>query len=232
MKKITGRDRIPARQLYGQAIEFAPTHKLFLHTNHRPRIRSADEGTWRRILLVPFDVTIPKGEQDPHLLETLRTELPGILAWAVRGCLQWQKRGGTEGLAPPERVQLATRSYREEEDVMAPFLAEMCVLAAGERIAKGELFKTYEKWAEDNRENPVGSRTFNARIQELPGVAGKKSGRVRRWEGIRLRDARDATDANSDNSVHTHSRSELFENEISSVPSVPATGVDQVARGA
>ncbi len=72
--------------------------------------RSCDR-TWRRIYLIQFDVTIPENERDPHLLEKLRGEASGILAWAVQGCLEWQANGaGAEGLRPPERIRNATRS--------------------------------------------------------------------------------------------------------------------------
>jgi len=88
-------------------------------TNHKPVIRGTDEGIWRRIRLVPFTVVIPEEEQDTTVPEKLRAELPGILAWAVRGCLAWQQ----EGLPVPEEVQQATAGYREEMDTFGRFLA-------------------------------------------------------------------------------------------------------------
>jgi putative DNA primase/helicase len=210
VKQITSTDRIPARALYAETTEFVPTHKLFLATNHRPRVNSADEGTWRRIFLVPFAVTIPEEERDPHLPEKLRAELPGILAWAVSGCLEWQElHGGIAGLAAPTRVRQATRSYREEEDVIAPFLADACQLAADARIPKGELFKAYERWAQENKEHAVSARTFGTHVQEVDGVRQGKSGNVRFWTGIQVRDTRDTSDAVSNNSSPARARSGL-----------------------
>jgi putative DNA primase/helicase len=188
LKRLSSTDRIAARGLHADACEFPPSHKSILMTNHRPRVRSADHGTWRRIFLVPFTVTIPDHEQDQGLRDKLRAELPGILAWAVRGCLDWQKRGGGRpGLAAPERVLAATKEYRNEEDVIAPFLEDACTLASGERIGKGELYGAYTDWAERNKERPEGSRTFNAYIRELEGITDTKSGSVRQWKGISLR---------------------------------------------
>jgi putative DNA primase/helicase len=69
--------------------EFKPTHKVFLAANHKPVIRGTDHAIWRRIRLIPFAVTIPESEQIPlaEMLDTLKQEWPGILAWAVEGCL-------------------------------------------------------------------------------------------------------------------------------------------------
>jgi putative DNA primase/helicase len=187
VKQITSRDRIVGRALYAQATEFVPSHKLFLQTNHRPQVRSADEGTWRRILYVPFDVTIPEKDRDPHLLEKLLAERAGILAWAVRGTQAWLAGGcGVEGLKPPAKVRQATKAYREEEDMIAPFLSDACVLEVGAKVGKGELFANYEAWAQRNKEHPVSARTFNARIRDLDGVAEGRTGGLRFWRGIGL----------------------------------------------
>ncbi|OQZ05630.1 MAG: hypothetical protein B6D36_09155 [Planctomycetes bacterium UTPLA1] len=97
VKALTGDDRIKARKMRQDFFEFRPTFKLFLATNHRPIVRGDDTGIWRRIRLWPFTVEIPPEEQDHALKEKLRAELPGILAWSVRGCMAWQD----DGLRPP-----------------------------------------------------------------------------------------------------------------------------------
>src|SRR4029077_1878469 len=90
VKQLTGGDRIAARFLYCEFFEFTAQFKLVLATNYRPRIYGTDKGIWRRIRLVPFNVTIPDADQDKELPNKLRCELPGILAWALKGCLEWQ----------------------------------------------------------------------------------------------------------------------------------------------
>ena len=87
VKTMSGGDRIVARFLHKEFFEFKPEFKVFLATNHRPRIYGTDHAIWRRIRLVPFDVVIPDDEQDSTLPEKLRRELPGVLAWMVSGCL-------------------------------------------------------------------------------------------------------------------------------------------------
>src|SRR5207249_4861041 len=101
-----------ARKMRQDFFEFQPTWKIFLAANHRPTVRGTDHAVWRRIKLVPFEVTIPKDEQDKHLLTKLRAEWPGILAWAIRGCLDWQR----EGLGEPDEVRAATAAYRAQQD--------------------------------------------------------------------------------------------------------------------
>jgi putative DNA primase/helicase len=150
IKQMTGGDTMTARFLYGEFFEFVPEFKIFLAVNHKPLIRNTDHAIWRRIRLVPFTVTIPEAERDKDLPEKLRRELPGILAWAVQGCLDWQR----EGLGMPEAVQKATAEYRAEMDVLDQFLAERCELAStpsearGLSVRVGRLYEAYERWCD------------------------------------------------------------------------------------
>jgi P4 family phage/plasmid primase-like protien len=112
VKELTGGDRVRARRMREDFWEFAPTHHLWIAGNQKPAVRGADEGIWRRIKLIPFDVVIPKEERDVKLKEKLAAELPGILNWAIAGCLDWQRNGmqepkivsgATEGCQPSRR---------------------------------------------------------------------------------------------------------------------------------
>ena len=100
VKQLTGGDTIVARGLHQSPIEFTPQFKIWLAANHRPLIRGTDHAIWRRIILIPFDVTIPPEQRDKKLAEKLCKELPGILNWAIKGCLEWQEHG----LVPPSAV--------------------------------------------------------------------------------------------------------------------------------
>jgi len=142
--------------------EFAPTHKLLLVANHKPAVRGVDHAIWRRICLIPFDVTIPEGEQDKQLPSKLRAEAPGILAWAVRGCLTWQRRG----LDVPAAVRAATEQYRTESDTLGAFLEECTVAGDACQVMASELYKAYQAWCERSGERALSATTFGKRLAE------------------------------------------------------------------
>jgi putative DNA primase/helicase len=117
--------------------QFFPTHTAFLSTNHRPEVKGTDHAIWRRIKLVPFEVTIPEAEQDKKLAAKLRAELPGILSWIVRGCLEWQRYG----LGESEEVKAATTSYRDDMDNLAGFIQDRCVVDPRASVGATPLYK-------------------------------------------------------------------------------------------
>jgi len=150
VKQLTGGDTITARFLFKEFFDYRPQFKIWLAANHKPNIRGSDHGIWRRIRLVPFTVTIPEPERDPKLTAKLADELPGILAWAVRGCVDWR----AEGLGYPEEVRAATESYREEMDILGPFLDECCFIHPEVQTTSKELNTAYAAWCEANGERP------------------------------------------------------------------------------
>lgn len=185
IKQLTGSDTITARRLYAEFFEFRPTFKLFLAANHKPIIRGTDHAIWRRICLVPFKITIPAAEQDAHLAEKLRAELPGILAWAVRGCLEWQR----QGLNVPSAVLSATEVYRGEMDTLGGFLKERCVVETEATVSAKALYHAYTEWATAVGEKPIAQNAFGMRLSERGFERGRKADRTTRqsvWRGIRL----------------------------------------------
>jgi len=182
VKQITGGDRVKVRRLYADPFEILPAFKIFLSTNHRPHIRGSDKAIWRRLRLIPFTVVIPDDEQDHRLLETLATETPGILAWAVRGCLVWQERG----LEMPEEVRDATAAYRRDEDLLADFLAERCIVDPMASVAAADLRAAYVDWAEKVGEKPLSQKSLGGHLKEC-GFEQVRTGTLRGWVGVRLR---------------------------------------------
>jgi len=162
VKQMTGGDKIKARFMRGDFFQFDPTHKLWLATNHKPVIRDTTESTWRRIILIPFEVVIPADERDKDLPEKLFSEFRGILAWAVAGCLEWQR----SGLRIPERVRAAAEEYREESDVVGRFLEERTLKDAGNSEPLSKIFKSYQEWCGENNHRPMTTRTFSQSLQE------------------------------------------------------------------
>ena len=139
----------------------SPTHKVFFGTNHKPVIRGTDYAIWRRIRLVPFEITIPEGERDKTLPEKLKAEADGILAWAIQGCLFWQK----QGLGAPEEVKEATDSYREEMDILGEFLKDRCRQSPESQVSSKDLYEAYTAWCQDNGQEPIGQRAFVSALE-------------------------------------------------------------------
>ena len=183
VKKITGGDTLRARSLYQEAFDFRPTHKVILCTNHRPELGDTSHGIRRRVLLVPWTVTIPEAEQDPTLSEKLKAEAPGILAWAVEGCLAWQ----AGGLAAPASVKAATDEYFQAEDTLAAFLDDECVVKDGERCKATPLFDRYRQWASENGAEELTQKRFVGTMKERGFVSNKSDG-TKVWRGLRLVD--------------------------------------------
>jgi putative DNA primase/helicase len=156
--------------------EFTPTHKLFIATNHRPVIRGTDHAIWRRLRLVPFTVTIPTEEQDHHLGERLADELPGILRWAVEGCLRWQKNG----LSCPAAVRVATSDYRAEMDVIGAFLADECVVVDGASVPADALRTAYERWCAEQGEHVMTAKAVGLALTDR-AFERRRHGGERRW---------------------------------------------------
>jgi len=153
--------------------EFTPTFKLVIAGNHRPGLRSVDEAIRRRFQLVPFTITIPPDERDQTLSGRLKVEWPGILAWAIQGCVDWQ----AGGLASPAAVQTATAAYLEAEDALAAWIED-----AGERDvnaweASSALFRSWKQWAERAGEYVGSLKKFSQRLEERGESIGLKKAR-------------------------------------------------------
>lgn len=129
-------------------------------------------------------MTIPEAEQDKRLLDKLRAELPGILRWAVEGCLLWQKHG----LDTPAVVRSATAAYRDEMDILGEFLNDCCVIGPQLEVTSKALYAAYEGWCLHNGEKPLSKNAFGMRLAER-GFGGTRRGarQARGWTGIGLK---------------------------------------------
>jgi putative DNA primase/helicase len=204
VKELTGGDPITARRMREDYWQFSPTHKPILVTNHKPEIRGADEGIRRRLRLVPFDVRFwnaddaeerakglpPDLMQDKELQAKLMRELPGVLNWAIEGCLAWQR----DGLGLPGAVKAATSGYIAEQDRLQAFIAEECVIGGPDfRVRANMLYVRYAGWCKQTGEEPCSMRKFGEMIDGTEGVKKKVSNGT--WyTGITLRSGEGAED--------------------------------------
>ncbi len=184
IKQLTGGDPISARFLYAENFTFNPQFKLWLGTNHKPVIRETTHAIWRRICLIPFTKEIPSAKQDKGLLEKLLAELPGILNWALEGCLKWQKHGLPDQL--PKIIAAATATYRTEMDIFSSFLDECCQLDPGAKTKSSDLHEAYSQWCDEMGEKALSQRWFSLRL-EGRGFKKDITRHGRFWLGIKLK---------------------------------------------
>lgn len=179
IKTLTGGDRIAARFMRQDYFEFSPQFKLVIAGNHKPGLRSVDEAIRRRLHLLPFRVTIPPEERDPHLPDKLKGEWPGIFSWMIQGCLNWQR----EGLIPPKAVQDATAAYLDAEDVVAAWIDDCCVRDPSRWTSSTVLFEAWKAWADEAGEF-IGSAKHLSQTLETKGFQPNRKMTGRGFQGI------------------------------------------------
>lgn len=164
VKDLTGGDTLTGRVPYGiSALTFAPTHKLMLIGNHKPVITDTSSGMWSRVVLVPFEVVIPKENRDRLLLDRLKREGPGILNWMLRGCAEYLKRG----LDVPAKLDAAANRYREDQDMVGQWINEHCNRVANLRCDGKAAYKAFQKWCRDNGHAQPSKTTLTRRLGEV-----------------------------------------------------------------
>ncbi|MBI5493751.1 MAG: hypothetical protein HY904_01925 [Deltaproteobacteria bacterium] len=166
IKKLTGGDTLNARGMRQDFADFTPTHKIVVQANHHPRVRDQSAALWRRMRVVPFDVSFA-GREDRGLKAALCAEAPGILAWLVAGCLEWQKHG----LGEPLAVAQATAGYRADEDFLGQWSADWQSRypTAGETKA-ADLHADLRAWCEHQGEHPPRQRDLARELHRLGWV--------------------------------------------------------------
>ena len=193
-----GNEPVSATAKYEHPIKFYPQFTLWLATNDKPNVPEDDQAFWDRVKLVPFANRISEKDKDLHLPEKLAAEAEGILAWAVRGCVDYVKHGG---LAVPEKVTAATSEYRAEMDSLLDFFEDRCVVArwVADRIGRPgilvtdtepkagarPLYVAYTQWAQGGGQRSVDERTFK-RSMERHGFVRKRTEGTFKWYGIAL----------------------------------------------
>ncbi len=184
VKSLTGGDKISARFMRQDFFEFWPQFKLFVAGNHKPAIRNIDEAMKRRLHLIPFTITVPPERRDKHLQQKLLAERDGILAWALEGCLAWQRLGR---LDPPSQVVAATEEYFEAEDALGRWLEERCVRQANAKSLTAELFADWKQWAEAAGEFVGSQRRFSDLLITRGVEKWRNAAGIRGFRGVGLK---------------------------------------------
>lgn len=186
VKDLTGGDVMAVRRMNENFWDLTPTHTLHAAGNHKPIIRGTDGGIWRRIKMVPWLNRVKSEDQDHDLGDKLAKERSGILAWAVRGCLEWQDIG----LSEPSDVTNAGDEYRSESDVLGAFFETHLVFEPTATCACKFLRKAYDTWCEEMGHRSVGARILGRRLREKDAkdTTVRVDGRpAQGWRGVRMK---------------------------------------------
>jgi putative DNA primase/helicase len=181
LKQLTGGDVIPARFMRQDFFEYKPQFTLVIVGNHQPHFRTVNEAIRRRFYLVPFAVTIPKQERDEYLKEKLRGEGPGILHWAIEGCLDWQEKGP----AAPQIVRDATAEYLRNEDNIQRWIDDCCIRQPNQRTEFKDLWISWCLWTEATHADPGTQTSFALALQEK-GLTPERKTNNRYYGGVTL----------------------------------------------
>ncbi len=210
IKKLLGGDTQKVRNLYQSHFEYVPEFRLWFATNYKPQIDPNDDAAWDRVHLIPFDVRIEEREQDKQLLDKLRAELSGILAWAVEGCCAYLR----SGLNAPAKVKAATKDYRAENDLIGEFLEEKCALGVERTVRSSALYSIYDGWLIVHGEERMSQKKFTQQLETRGFTRAREAGTgMRLLRGLCLKhdlesEIMDADNARGEQSQRYHRQRE------------------------
>ncbi len=186
VKRLTGGDEIKARRMRQDFIAFTPSHTAALVTNHLPKVSGDDPALWARLRVVPFEIVIPKVDQDTHLPEKLALEAPAVLAWAVAG---WQEYHGS-GLAEPAAVIKATADYQADADAIARFIESECIVNPHMWVSVADLWDRWGRWRMDDGAEEIKKKAFGEALDRrgIKSDRGTGGSRIRRGLGLSSED--------------------------------------------
>ena len=186
LKTLSGGDRVTARFLYSEFFSYTPQFLILLATNHMPTFKSQDSGLWRRIKVVRFMNAVPVDDRDHQLGLKLMEEAEGILAWLVRGSVEWHTLGG---LAEPRKVILATADFKETANPLEGFLPGILNITDDhdQVVERAEVWRAYTRWVEREAlgREASGRNLFYARLNDH-GIPMKQVNGQRCFTGVTL----------------------------------------------
>jgi putative DNA primase/helicase len=172
LKRLTGQDNVTVDRKNLPLITLAPSVKLIFATNALPRFKDKSRGVWRRLIVMPFRVSIPEGQENETLAQELEAEVGGILNWALRGLCRLLEN---QRFSPCSVCAAARSEHQFDCDPVAQFLDESGLYPPPEppvprKVTAAALYKQYADWCREVNRCPLSSNEFNRRIAKLPGV--------------------------------------------------------------
>lgn len=187
VKSMTGGEPIAVRRLQKEFIDIRPQFKLVISVNPLPRISGTDDGIWRRVMLVPFEVQVDPEKVDKDLPAKLWAERSGILNWLIAGLVDYLEKG----LEPPAEVRAATEGYRDESDVLGQFVRSALTVTGRsyDAVEVGTLYQAFLVWCQRSSVTPLQKTTFNRRMPQAAQRHGIEKGKssVVIYQGVEIR---------------------------------------------
>lgn len=205
LKRLASNETIAARRLYAMPETFTPSHTVFYSTNHKPRIGSGDNGTWRRIKHLPFNYIFSDDEKIADFADKLlAVEADGIFTWCMEGAVRFMQNGFK--LSVPQFVQEATREYKENEDVIANFVSERCLVGYDAnnkllRSGSAELYAAYKEYCKDGNYFCKNIADFNNCLQAMNGVSRVNVHGTKYWQGLKVKTFQEEMQSRETNAV-------------------------------
>lgn len=187
MKRLSGGDRLNARNLYEPPVIWTPTHQLIYVTNHLPRVKGADKAIWRRMRVIPFDVEITDEQKDTQIDERLELAADAVITWAIEGWFDYCDRGA---MGEPDTVQNATGAYQVDSDPVKRFTLEECIIGSNVYVTTRRLFEAWNRWIDSEGGDRLTEKEFARQLDGL-GFDGKrtKTGKIRTGIGLPSEDS-------------------------------------------
>ena len=186
VKQMCSTDEIFAEKKYKDPFSFTPSHTLVLYTNHLPRVGANDPGTWRRLIVIPFNAKIEGSGDIKNYADYLVSEAaPAIMAWIIEGAKKAIRRNFH--IPVPACVEDAIKSYREDNDWLGHFLGECCEVDKAYREKSGELYQEYRSYCMRTGEYARSTADFYNAL-ELAGFSRRKSKAGMIVYGLRLKE--------------------------------------------
>ena len=186
MKKLCSTDEILAEKKYKAPFSFSPTHTLILCTNHLPRVNMSDNGTWRRLLVVPFKGVVSEEKEIKNYADYLFDHAGGaVMSWIIEGAKKFLEVEGKINI--PEAVRNATENYRAENDWLKNFLSERCELGENFKVSAKDLYDGYKKYCEETGEEIKSNQAFGRALSNA-GFERSRTSSCRSWKGLQILD--------------------------------------------
>lgn len=185
VKQLCSTDEVSAEKKYKDPFKYVPTHTLVLYTNHLPRVGANDDGTWRRLIVIPFNAKI-SGKGDIKNYSDFLAEKAGgaVLSWIIDGAKKAIKNDYK--LKSPKVVQDAINRYRENNDWLSSFIEECCEVNKSYEQKSGEFYQEYRSYCARTGEYTRSTTDFYTGL-EIAGFEKKKTKVGAVIRGIRLK---------------------------------------------